>query len=55
VATDACGEAITPISAEVLEKAEQVMKIQTMGQPAGQLEFDAMQRIVDKIDPSYRE
>ncbi len=55
VATDACSEAIMQISAEVLETAEQVMKIQTMGQPSGQLEFDAMQRIVDKIDPSYRE
>jgi hypothetical protein len=31
------------------------MTMQTMGNPAGELEFDAFVRIIDKIDTSYKE
>ena len=54
VATDTCGKAIVPVKDEVLKKTEQLLTLQNMGNPAGQLEFDAMQRIIDKKDPSYR-
>ena len=54
VATDTCGRTIVPVKDEVLKKTEQLLTLQSMGNPAGQLEFDAMQRIIDKNDPSYR-
>jgi hypothetical protein len=31
------------------------MAMQSMGQPAGELEFKAMTRLIDKIDSSYKE
>jgi hypothetical protein len=29
--------------------------MQSMGQPAGELEFKAMTRIIEKLDPSYKD
>ena len=31
------------------------MALQAMGGPAGGLEFDALTRVIDNIDPSYKE
>ena len=54
VACDATGKNIIPVSDEILAKAEQLMTIQSAGTPAGQLEFSALVRLIDKIDPSYK-
>jgi ribulose-5-phosphate 4-epimerase/fuculose-1-phosphate aldolase len=54
VACDATGKTIIPVSDEILAKAEQLMAIQSAGTPAGQLEFSALVRLIDKIDPSYK-
>lgn len=54
VACDATGKNIIPVSDEILAKAEQLMTIQSAGTPAGQLEFRALVRLIDKIDPSYK-
>jgi hypothetical protein len=42
------------VSDEILAKAEQLMTIQSAGTPSGQLEFSALVRLIDKIDPSYK-
>ncbi|MDC0173061.1 class II aldolase/adducin family protein [Gammaproteobacteria bacterium] len=55
VACDSTGRKIIPVRDEVLERSEQLMTMQTMGNPAGELEFDAFVRIIDKIDTSYKE
>jgi len=54
VACDATGKSIIPVSDEILAKAEQLMTIQSAGTPAGHLEFSALVRLIDKIDPSYK-
>ena len=55
VACDATGKPLIPVSAEVLARTEQLMAMQSMGRPAGELEFKAMTRIIDKIDSSYKD
>ena len=55
VATDSTGQPSIPVSPEVLAKSEQLMAMQAMGGPAGELEFNAFVRLIDKIDPSYKE
>lgn len=55
VACDSTGRKIIPVRDEVLERSEQLMTMQTMGNPAGELEFGAFVRIIDKIDTSYKE
>ena len=55
VATDATGQPSIPVSPDVLAKSEQLMAMQAMGGPAGELEFNAFVRLIDKIDPSYKE
>ena len=42
------------VSDEILSKGEALMKVQSLGQPAGSLEFAAMKRLMDKKDPSYK-
>ena len=32
-----------------------IQEMQTKGEPAGELEFNAFVRIIDKIDPSYKD
>jgi ribulose-5-phosphate 4-epimerase/fuculose-1-phosphate aldolase len=54
VACDSTGRKIIPVRDEVLERSEQLMTMQSMGNPAGELEFDAFVRIIDKIDTSYK-
>ncbi len=55
VATDSTGRDSIPVSTEVLAKTGQLMNLQAMGGPAGGLEFDALTRIIEAIDPSYKE
>jgi ribulose-5-phosphate 4-epimerase/fuculose-1-phosphate aldolase len=55
VACDSTGRKIIPVRDEVLERSEQLMTMQSMGNPAGELEFGAFVRIIDKIDTSYKE
>ena len=55
VATDATGKAPILIKDEVLAKTAQLLNLQAMGGPAGALEFNALTRVIEKIDPSYKE
>ena len=55
VAADFTGRANIPVGAEILAKTEQLMTLQTLGGPAGGLEFDALTRLIEKIDPSYKD
>ncbi|MGB2242114.1 MAG: class II aldolase/adducin family protein [Porticoccaceae bacterium] len=55
VATDATGKPSIPINDEVLAKTQQLLNVQTMGGPSGGLEFDALTRLVAKIDPSFKD
>lgn len=52
---DQTGVKQIPVRQEVLERSEKLLAIQGMGQAAGALEFAAMKRLMDKIDPSYRQ
>lgn len=55
VATDATGKPSIPINDEVLAKTQQLLNLQAMGGPSGGLEFDALTRLVAKIDPSFKD
>ena len=55
VATDATGKPNIPISEDIGEKSEALLKIQMAGNPTGELEFNAMVRKVDQIDSSYKD
>tara|TARA_B110000459_G_C16475083_1_gene431568 strand:- start:111 stop:845 length:735 start_codon:yes stop_codon:yes gene_type:complete len=55
VTTDSTGRPIVPVGPEILAKSEQLMAIQAIGEPAGELEFNAVARLIDKIDPSYKD
>ena len=55
VATDATGKPSIPVSDEVLAKTAQLLKLQAMGGPAGGLEFDALTRVIEKIDSSFKQ
>lgn len=55
VATDSTGRPSIPVSDEVLAKSEQLMAMQAMGGPAGELEFNAFTRLVEKVDPSFKD
>ena len=52
---DQTGVKQIPVRQEVLERSEKLLAIKGMGQAAGALEFAAMKRLMDKIDPSYRQ
>ncbi len=54
VTMDSCGNDIIKVNEEVLKKTEQLLALQHMGNPLGQLEFDALQRVIEKIDPNYK-
>jgi ribulose-5-phosphate 4-epimerase/fuculose-1-phosphate aldolase len=54
VTCDSTNRPMIPVPNEVLEKSEQLMAKQSMGLPAGELEFSAFVRIIDKIDSSYK-
>ena len=55
VATDSTGKPNIPVGPEILAKSEQLMAMQTMGGPSGELEFNAFTRIIEKLDPSYKD
>ena len=51
---DSTGQPGIQISDAILAKSEHLAAIQSMGEPAGQLEFEAFTRLIEKIDPSYK-
>jgi ribulose-5-phosphate 4-epimerase/fuculose-1-phosphate aldolase len=55
VTTDSTGRPSIPIGPEILAKSEQLVAIQGIGEPTGELEFTAFTRLIDKIDPSYKD
>ncbi len=55
VTTDSTGRPSIPIGPEILAKSEQLVAIQGIGEPTGELEFKAFTRLIDKIDPSYKD
>ncbi|WP_317930695.1 class II aldolase/adducin family protein [Halioxenophilus sp. WMMB6] len=55
VAADSSGRPLIPIADDIADKSFELLSIQTAGAPSGALEFSAMQRIVDRIDSSYRD
>lgn len=55
VSVDQAGRDIVPVATEIGEKTGELLKIQMQGAPAGTLEFNAMQRLVDRQDDSYRD
>ena len=55
VAGDSTGKPMIPVGDDVLARTEQLMTMQSMGQPIGELEFAALTRIIEKIDPSFKE
>lgn len=58
VSVDMSGKPVVPVSTEIAERSEQLLKLQmanTKDAPIGVLEFQAMQRRVDKQDSSYKD
>lgn len=55
VAADATGRPVMPVSEEIGKKSEELLKIQTAGADEGELEFAAMVRKIEQIDPSYKD
>ena len=55
VTTDSTGRPSIPIGPEILAKSEQLVAIQAIGEPTGELEFKAFTRLIDKIDSSYKD
>jgi len=56
IAADSTGKPLIPVSEEIAAKTERLLAVQMGGQgdaPMGQLEFDAMRRVIHKIDDSY--
>ncbi len=56
VSVDMAGKAVVPVSKETIERTGELLKIQmsmTNNEPIGQLEFNAMRRLIDKVDDSY--
>ncbi len=58
VSVDQTGRPIVPVSEEIGKKTQQLLALQMQnngGAPQGELEFNAMQRLVDRQDDSYRD
>lgn len=58
VSVDQTGRPIVPVSIGIAEKTEQLLELQMAsmgGKAVGELEFAAMQRLVDRQDDSYRD
>ena len=55
VTTDSTGRPSIPVGPEILAKSEQLVAIQGIGEPTGELEFKAFTRLIDKIDSSYKD
>lgn len=53
---DTSGKPLVPVAEEIGQKSAELLKVQMSAQgdaPVGQLEFDAMRRLVDREDDSY--
>jgi len=58
VSVDQAGRPIVPVPLEIAVKTEELLKVQmtSLGDAVpGELEFTAMQRMVDREDPSYKD
>ncbi|MGI9284924.1 MAG: class II aldolase/adducin family protein, partial [Pseudomonadales bacterium] len=55
MATDATGRPVMPVAEEIGEKSEELLKIQTAGADQGELEFAALVRKIEQLDPSYKD
>lgn len=58
VVADSTGKPLIPVSEDIGKKTQELLKIQMQHAPdgpAGQLEFDAMRRLVDRVDDSYND
>ena len=55
VTTDSTARPNIPVGSEILAKSEQLMAMQAMGGPSGELEFKAFTRLIEQIDPSYKD
>lgn len=58
VSVDQTGRAIVPVSEEIGKKTAQLLQMQMQaaeGKASGELEFAALQRLVDREDDSYRD
>jgi len=58
VSVDMTGKPVVPVSQEIADKTEQLLALQMQdmgGKPDGDLEFSAMQRLIDKVDQSYKD
>jgi len=54
-ATDATGKKNIPVDKSIGEKSVELLKLQMSGMQAGLLEFNAHVRLIDKLDPSYKD
>ena len=58
VSVDQSGRAIVPVSEAIADKTAELLSLQMQaakGKPSGELEFAALQRLVDREDDSYRD
>ena len=55
VTTDSTGRPSIPIGPEILAKSEQLLAMQAQGGLSGEREFNAYTRLIEKIDPSYKD
>lgn len=58
VSVDMTGKPVVPVSEEIAKRSAELIKLQmatTSNSPSGELEFNAMQRLVDKKDDSYKD
>ncbi|PCJ36063.1 MAG: class II aldolase [Moraxellaceae bacterium] len=55
IAVDATGKPVSPISKEIGDRSEELLKIQMSGAARGELEFNALVRKIDQIDCSYKD
>ena len=55
VTIDSTDRPSIPVGPKILAKSEKLVAIQGIGEPTGELEFKAFTRLIDKIDPSYKD
>jgi len=58
VSVDMTGKPVVPVSEEIARKSAELIQIQMAGSGSklnGEVEFAAMQRLVDKVDDSYKD
>lgn len=54
-AIDATGQPNLPISENIAKKSAKLLEIQMAGDDMGLLEFDMLQRRIERLDPSYKD